>query len=336
MSVMKVGNLEIIPVYDGQMVFTEPPGFPEKGTPEFEAHKDYITPEGLYYADLGGYLIKTGNRVVLMDAGLGPADHHRHDCGAHGCSHAEYKPGDNTSGLAQYADFFRSCGNDEEIIQGRLSAIKKQSVNFGFLAESLKKIGVDPKEITDVIPSHLHPDHMGWCSHNNKSFFPNADIWAHQADVDHFMGVNSPDETVFNVMLGVNSTKERMQPVVSQLRTWEKDFTVAPGIDLRWTPGHTPGASIAVISSEGQRAMLLGDTIHCPLELVDSDFAIMADLDPELAHKSKMLIAKEIENTDIHVASSHFPGLRFGRLLSGEGKKYWSWSQKAGEGATQP
>lgn len=335
MGSMKVGDLEIIQVYDGQMVFTEPPGFPPKDSPEFEAHKDYIMPDGRYLADLGGYLIRTGNRLVLLDAGLGPADHHRHDCGAHGCAHGEYKPAENSEGLAQYAEFWRSCGNDEARIQEHLSALKKQSVNYGYLADSLKALGVDPADITDVVPSHLHPDHMGWCSHQGKSFFPNADIWAHQADVDHFL-VNTPDEMVFNVMLGVESTKKRMSPVTNQLKIWDKDCNVAPGIDLRWTPGHTPGSSIAVISSQGQRAMLLGDVIHCPLELVDSDFAIMADLDPEMAHKSKMLIAKEIENTDIHVASSHFPGLRFGRLLSGEGKKYWSWSQPADQGAAQP
>ncbi len=335
MPSMKIGDLEIIPVYDGQMVFLEPPGFPPKDSPEFEAHKDYITADGRYLADLGGYLVRTGDRLVLLDCGLGPADQHRSDHGVCGCSHAEYRPGENAEGLQQFADWWRGCGNSEERIQQHLAALAKQSIDFGYLADSLKKLGVNPADITDVVPSHLHPDHMGWCSHQGKSFFPNADIWAHQADVDHFI-TNAPDETVYKVMLGVDSTRERMAPTLNQLKVWNKDFTLAPGIDLRHTPGHTPGSSIAVISSQGQRAMLLGDVIHCPLELTNSDFAIMADLDPELAHKSKMLIAKEVENNDIHLASAHFPGLRFGRLLAGEGKRYWSWSQPVSASATAP
>jgi len=330
---MQIGNLEIIPVYDGQMVFTEPPGFPPKDSPEFEAHRDYIMPDGRYLADLGGFLVRTGDRLVLLDAGLGPADHHLHNCSDHNCAHAEYVPGNNVAGLERYREWWRSCGNSEERIDQIVAALKKQSVSHGFLAQSLSKLGIDPAAITDVVASHLHPDHMGWVSFAGSPFFPNADIWAHRADADYFLGDNAPDETVYKIMLGVDSTKERMEPVKNRLRIWDQDCTVAPGIDLRHMPGHTPGSSIAVISSQGERAMLLGDVIHCPLELMDSDFTIMADLDPSLAHKSKMLIAKEIEGTNTHVASSHFPGLRFGRLLAGQGKKYWSWTQSAAEGA---
>jgi glyoxylase-like metal-dependent hydrolase (beta-lactamase superfamily II) len=330
---MKVGNLDIVQVYDGQMVYAEPPGFPPKDSPEFEPHRDYITPDGRYLADLGGFLVRTGDRLVLLDAGLGPADHHRHDCGAAGCSHGEYHPGSNIEGIQQYRAWWIATGNTPERADMLVRQLAQQSVVFGYLADSLRRLGVDPADITDVVPSHLHPDHMGWVSHAGASFFPNADIWAHRADVEYFLGENAPSEAGFKLMLGVESTRQRMQPALNQLKIWDTDCTVAPGIDLRHMPGHTPGSSIAVISSQGQRAMLLGDVIHCPLELTSSDFSIMADIDPKLAHASKMKVAHEIENTDIHVASSHFPGLRFGRLLAGEGKKYWSWSQTAAEGA---
>jgi glyoxylase-like metal-dependent hydrolase (beta-lactamase superfamily II) len=333
---MKIGNLEIIPVFDGQMLFREPPGFPPKDSPEFEPHRDYITDDGRYYADLGGFLVKTGDRLVLLDAGLGPADHHHAGgtCADPTCAHADYFPGRNTAGLERYRAWWRDCGNSEERIDMLVAQLQQQSVTHGYLAQSLQKLGVDPADITDVVASHLHPDHMGWVSHGGTPFFPNADIWAHRADADFFLGEDAPDETVYKIMLGVDSTRERMAPVKSRLRIWDQDCTIAPGIDVRHMPGHTPGSSIAVISSEGERAMLLGDVIHCPLELMDSDFTIMADLDPALAHRSKQLIAQEIENQNVHVASSHFPGLRFGRLLAGEGKKYWSWSQTAAQGAT--
>ena len=210
--------------------------------------------------------------------------------------------------------------------QGVGTAAATGFARAGAKAQNLDAHGVKPEEITDVVLSHLHPDHMGWVTRDGKPLFPKAKLWAHQADVDLFLGNDSPDETSFKVMLGVESTKHRMAPVHDQIHSWQRDFTVAPGIDLRWLPGHTPGSSITVVSSGDERAMILGDVIHCPLELVDDDFAIMADIDPALANSSKAIVRYEIEGTNVHVSSSDFPGLQFGRLLAGTGKRLWSWA----------
>jgi hypothetical protein len=69
--------------------------------------------------------------------------------------------------------------------------------------------------------------------------------------------------------------------------------------------------------------MLLGDVVHCPVELVDDEWDSMYDVDPALALRTRTALARELEGTDIPMAASHFPGLRFGRLLTGEGRRRW-------------
>jgi hypothetical protein len=69
--------------------------------------------------------------------------------------------------------------------------------------------------------------------------------------------------------------------------------------------------------------MLLGDVVHCPVELLDDEWAGIADVDPALARRTRTALARELEGTDVPVAASHFPGLRFGRLLSGAGGRSW-------------
>jgi hypothetical protein len=71
--------------------------------------------------------------------------------------------------------------------------------------------------------------------------------------------------------------------------------------------------------------MLLGDMIHCPLELTDDDFNLFGDYDQELANGIRQTYAKELEGTDIAVAASHFPDLRFGRVLPGEATRRWTF-----------
>src|SRR5205814_8580706 len=96
-----------------------------------------------------------------------------------------------------------------------------------------------------------------------------------------------------------------------------------PGVDTMAAPGHTPGSTIVVVSSGADRALLLGDVVHCPIELIDDEWGSMGDVDPELAKRTRIALARELEGTDVPVAAAHFPGLQFGRLLAAEGKRRW-------------
>ena len=49
----------------------------------------------------------------------------------------------------------------------------------------------------------------------------------------------------------------------------------------------------------------------------------MGDVDPALAKRTRVALAKELEGSDTPVAAAHFPGMRFGRLLTGSGKRSW-------------
>ena len=320
---MNVGDLEIIQIIDGEWTTPVAPGLPEMNDEEREIHSRYILPGGKMKAQLGAFLVRTGNQLVLIDAGLGP---HPRACAEGSCGHTEHQKASTDFDVAGVETFFRSKGAPEAQIKWMINMLSVQVLEHGWLSDSLAKTGVRPEEITDVVLSHLHPDHMGWVARDGMPFFPKAKLWAHQADVDYFLGEAAPDETTFKVMLGVDSTKERMVPVHNQIQTWDHDRSIAPGIDLRHLPGHTPGSSIAIVSSGSERAMILGDVIHCPMELVDNEFAIMADIDPAMAKRSKAVLRDELEGTTTHVSSSHFPGLEFGRLLKGEGKRYWTWA----------
>jgi hypothetical protein len=78
-----------------------------------------------------------------------------------------------------------------------------------------------------------------------------------------------------------------------------------------------------VVSDGSDRALLLGDVVHCPVELLDDEWEGMGDVDPELAKRTRVALAREIEGKRVSVAAAHFPGLQFGRLLAAQGKRQW-------------
>jgi glyoxylase-like metal-dependent hydrolase (beta-lactamase superfamily II) len=129
-------------------------------------------------------------------------------------------------------------------------------------------------------------------------------------------------------MYGVESTKKRMAPVLKQLKVWTTDRVVAPGVSLWHLPGHTPGSSAVTVESGAQRGLMVGDVVHCPLELTDLRFSIAADFDADLARRSKRKLAAAAARPGTFVFSTHFPELAAGRLVGGEAewRPEWKWS----------
>jgi glyoxylase-like metal-dependent hydrolase (beta-lactamase superfamily II) len=192
----------------------------------------------------------------------------------------------------------------------REGAFGAGSVQTGTFLEELAVCGATPEDITDVVFTHLHYDHVGWATQQGRVVFPNATYRCDERDWDHFVG---PDE----------GATRKLSPLADRMAFWNGSGPVLPGVDVLAAPGHTPGSTIIVLSSGTDRALLLGDVAHCPIELIDDEWAGIGDVDPVLAKRTRVAMARELEGEDIPIAAAHFPGLQFGRLLAAEGKRQW-------------
>lgn len=81
------------------------------------------------------------------------------------------------------------------------------------------------------------------------------------------------------------------------------------------TPGHTPGHLSVVVSSQGKRAILLGDAIVCPVQLDEPSWQSIGDVNPRLAARVRARLFRELEDPNTLGAGAHFPELRFGSVL---------------------
>jgi glyoxylase-like metal-dependent hydrolase (beta-lactamase superfamily II) len=280
-AVARIGDLEVVPVFDGYSR-EDPTHFyavhagapPQRGDAreDWAPYADFLDGDGLLEHGLGGFLVRTGEHLVLIDTGVGPQQ------------------------IGPYGPYGR-------VIAG------------GELPDRLRELGVDPAEVTDVVLTHLHPDHYGWAAADGASLFPNATFRCHALDWDHF--VVRPDGALSPFFAPLLALADR-------LVTWDHDGPLFPGIDAQLAPGHTPGSTILVLSSGASRGILLGDVVHCPVELVDDEWASLGDVDPDLARRTKVALARELEGTTTPVVGAHFPGMRFGRLLAGEARRWWT------------
>lgn len=112
-----------------------------------------------------------------------------------------------------------------------------------------------------------------------------------------------------------------MSPLTGRLEQWDRG--TATGVNVEHAPRHTPGSSIVLISSSSARALLLGDVVHCPMELTDPEWALMQDVDAVAAGKTRPELSARIEDGATMVTAGHFPGLSFGRVLRNEYGRRW-------------
>ncbi|WP_153504843.1 MBL fold metallo-hydrolase [Cumulibacter manganitolerans] len=261
---MQIGDISIDPVYDGAGTDrgTEILSRPGVDDP-WACHPGVLDDAGELHMPMGGFLVRTGERVVLVDAGLGPLE----------------RPG----------------------------------LSGGALLESLSALGASAEDITDVIFTHLHYDHVGWATRQGRIVFPNATYRAHAADWEYF--VDGPEATP-------GATK-KLSPLRERIELFDTEHTLAPGLDARPAPGHTPGSTVYVVSSGQDRALLIGDVAHSVVELAEPDWEAVFDVDKKAAQAVRDAIAREALDTDTYVVPAHFPQMAFGRIITTEAGRRW-------------
>lgn len=313
---MNVGAIRVDPVLDGRILsrLQGSKALPEPGSPLWDDQAGMLHADGMVESTVGAFLVRSGDRVVLVDAGSGQAY-------ADGYQRPAMDADDPTDPFLLMMREYGAGDEDARRIAGNFAGLE---VEQGALPVSLATLGVAPDDVTDVVATHLHYDHIGWVSADGRPFFPNATVRCAAADLDHFLA-EPAEERFTSFLFDALRASERLAPVLDRIETWEVDGPIGPGLDVRLTPGHTPGSSVVVLSDGDARALLLGDLVHCPLELQDDDFNLLVDHDQAMADRVREAIARELEGTGVPAAASHFPGLRFGRLLPGASARRWTF-----------
>lgn len=193
--------------------------------------------------------------------------------------------------------------------------------SVGALPDALAAAGIDPLDITHVIFTHGHPDHLwGALDDFDEALFANATHMMGQIEFDYWMDdatVASIGEERASFAVGA---KRRLEILADDMVLFADGEAVLPGVTAQLTPGHTPGHMAFVIGQGADAVMVLGDAIgNGHIAFARPEWTSGSDQDPEMAAATRATLFAQITAEDMAVIGFHLPGGGIGRVTQADG-----------------
>lgn len=171
------------------------------------------------------------------------------------------------------------------------------------LAKGLLELGYNFTDITDVILTHLHDDHVGGAVYRHedgslKLSFPNAKHWVSRRQWDWAMNPNLREAGAY--------FNENFVPILEagKIEFVENEGEYIPGIDFRIFYGHTEGQIIPIINYKDKKIVYMADLImgvaHLHIPFVPS-----FDIQPLVSLKEKEAFLNEAVENNYYLYFEH-------------------------------
>jgi glyoxylase-like metal-dependent hydrolase (beta-lactamase superfamily II) len=175
--------------------------------------------------------------------------------------------------------------------------------------ENFRAAGFDPAQVNTVIISHFHGDHInGLRLKNGTAVFPKAEVMVPAAEWAFWMDdarMNQAPEAMKGAFQGARRV---FGPIANDVKRYEMDKEVVPGLTAIAAPGHTPGHTAYMLSSGSGKLMIMSDTTNHPALFVrNPDWSAVFDMDADQARATRRRMLDMAASERAQVAFYHAP-----------------------------
>lgn len=191
----------------------------------------------------------------------------------------------------------------------------------GRLAAGLEAAGVTPEDITHVVFTHAHPDHIwGVLDDFGDPMFPEATCLMGRGEWDYWWNPETVNTIGAARAAFAVGARRRLEAIEDRTSLFDDGAEILPGIVAVSTPGHTPGHMSFEVRRGSQAAMVLGDAIgNHHVAFRHPAWPSGSDQDAAQAAATRARLFDRIVADDLAVAGFHLPGGGMGRVAAADG-----------------
>jgi glyoxylase-like metal-dependent hydrolase (beta-lactamase superfamily II) len=195
---------------------------------------------------------------------------------------------------------------------------------LGTLIASLKASGYQPEQVDEIYITHMHGDHVGGLMSGDKIAFPNATVRADKHDADFWLSKANMDKAPKEAKDFFLGAMNSINPYAAagKFKPFDGNTDLVTGVKAIASRGHTPGHTIYVVESKGNKLVLWGDLMHvAAVQFPNPAVTIQFDTDSKLAAKERAKAFADAAKNGYWVGAAHLPFPGLGHLRS-EGSGY--------------
>lgn len=187
--------------------------------------------------------------------------------------------------------------------------------SLGGLTANMKAADIAPKDITTVLLTHTHPDHVGALANKDGSkVFENATLHLSEAEWGFIHNDKIRGAMPKDIQGAIDLARFALSPYKNQRQMFTGEKELFTGVTSVPLPGHTPGHTGFAIHSKSESLLIWGDIIHfSTLQFAHPEWGVVFDTDAEQAAKTRRNMFDRAAADQMAVAGMHvdFPGIGY-------------------------
>lgn len=182
------------------------------------------------------------------------------------------------------------------------------SQNATELWASLLRAGVTAEEVSHVIITHAHPNHINGLFYHGKAAFPNAKILFSRAETDYLLDRANRSSTLAKKSTDIARILKVYQNRVFAFVPDQDIFAEIPGLRALDASGHTRGHIVITLDGGGKTFLFCSDLFHAfDVQSKYPDIASRDDINSAQASIKRRELLNRARSEKWLISGSHMP-----------------------------
>jgi len=185
---------------------------------------------------------------------------------------------------------------------------------LGELLANLRASGYSAEQVEEIYVTHMHTDHIGGLMRDGQPAFPKATIRADVHEAARYLSKAAMDAAPADEREDYESAMAIFQPYLAsgKFKPFDGETQLIPGVRAVPAAGHTPGHTIYVIESGGERMLAWGDLMHvAALQFPLPSATFETEWSTTKSAQQRQTVFADVANHGHYAAAAHvaFPGI---------------------------